>query len=216
MYNETTIEFIKQRHRDYYHVPDTYLHLYTNNSAVDQANDAAVIALEGAFTRYHAVDNGTAAQLKMTGLPRTLSLKTKTRCMLLHNLDVQNGWTNGTICTAIDLSQTNYVIVQRSDGATRVIHPITRDLYRTAYSRTQIPLVPCYAANIHKVQSLTLSNGVAISLADRFRSPGQLYVACSRVKSAEQICFFGLDKTFETTTNEQISAFLGQLSQTFQ
>lgn len=196
-----------------YHVPDTYLHLYTNNSAVGQAKDAAVFALEGAFTRYHAVDNGTAAQLKKTSLPKTLALKRNARCMLLHNLDVENGWTNGTLCTAIHL-QADYVIVQRSDGATRVIQPITRDLYRTAYSRTQIPLVPSYAANIHKVQSLTLSNGVAVSLADQFRSPGQLYVACSRVKSAEQLCFFGLDRTFETTTNEVISAFLEQLSQT--
>lgn len=192
-----------------YHVPDTYLHLYTNNSAVDQAKDAAVFA----FTRHHAVDNETAAQLKKTGLPRTLSLKTNTRCMLLHNLDVENGWTNGTLCTVIHL-QADYVIVQRSDGATRVIQPITRDLYRTAFIRTQIPLVPSYAANIHKVQSLTLSNGVAVSLADRFRYPGQLYVACSRVKSAEQLCFFGLDRTFETTTNEVISAFPEQLSQT--
>lgn len=50
---------------------------------------------------------------------------------------------------------------------TKIINPITRDLYRTAYSRTQITLVPRYAVNIHKVQNLTITTGVTVSLADK-------------------------------------------------
>lgn len=48
-----------------------------------------------------------------------------------------------------------------------------------------------YASTIHKIQSLTLPR-VAICFDD-MPSHGQLYVAMSRVRHADQLCFFGVD-----------------------
>jgi hypothetical protein len=109
-------------------------------------------------------------------------------------------------------------VSRNSDGATKTVGSITRELYRTAYSRTQIPLVVSYAANIHKVQSLTIDHGVAISLTDVFRSPGQLYVACSQVHSPHQIRFFGLGhrSSLEVGFDVTLTTFLANLTNSFE
>lgn len=217
-FNAGVIRFINANHRTNATIPDNFLRLYMNNRDVKNYNHTAIIRLEGPLARFHAVDEGPPSSLAQTYLQRTLALKNNARCMLIHNLDVENGWTNGTTCVAIDTSIQGSVTVQREDGQTREIFPITRDLYRTTYSRTQIPLVPCYAANIHKVQSLTVSSGVAVCLGSRFRSPGQLYVACSRVRSSDQIRFFGLqdDPSFTVSFIEQLTTFLSDLTNAYQ
>ncbi|KAI9330927.1 hypothetical protein BD770DRAFT_286393, partial [Pilaira anomala] len=108
-----------------------------------------------------------------------LILKVGTPVMLLHNLSVATGWVNGTMAVVVSLFQ-NGVAIRRADGAIRTIMPITRFVYKSSVSRTQLLLDVAYATTIHKIQSLTLPS-IAICLSNNFPSHGQLYVAASRV-----------------------------------
>ncbi|KAL4206096.1 hypothetical protein CU097_006020 [Rhizopus azygosporus] len=58
-----------------------------------------------------------------------------------------------------------------------------RQVSSTSYTRTKFPVVPAFASAIHKAQS-TAIDCVDIHL---------LYVAMSRVRRADNLCFFGAD-----------------------
>jgi hypothetical protein len=49
-----------------------------------------------------------------------------------------------------------------------------------------VPLVPAYAVTIHKAQGLTLPGGAAVEMGGIF-TPGQFYVAASRVKTSKAL-----------------------------
>ncbi|KAG1043261.1 hypothetical protein G6F43_011694 [Rhizopus delemar] len=83
-----------------------------------------------------------------------------------------------------------YFVKRVTDSVIRGIKPITREVYKTNYYRKQYPIVLAFASTIHKVQSLTVE-AVAVSLLEPFLSHGELYVACSRVKSADNLFFLG-------------------------
>ncbi|KAG1048086.1 hypothetical protein G6F43_009501 [Rhizopus delemar] len=71
------------------------------------------------------------------------------------------------------------------------IQRISRSIPGTSYVRTQFPIVPAFATTIHKAQSITIES-VAIHL-DHMPSHGQMYVATSRVRKADDLYFFGTD-----------------------
>jgi ATP-dependent exoDNAse (exonuclease V) alpha subunit len=73
----------------------------------------------------------------------------------------------------------------------RWIQRISRTVPRTSYSRKQFPIIPAFAATIHKAQSATI-DCVAIHL-DNMKDHGKLYVAISRVRHKENLFFFGVD-----------------------
>lgn len=75
------------------------------------------------------------------------------------------------------------------------ICPVTAEFhgkYRLVLVRTQFPLSLSWAATIHKVQGLTLSNAV-IDIGNDVFSPGMSYVALSRVKSLNGLALLSLD-----------------------
>lgn len=135
-----------------------------------------------------------------------------TPVMLLHNLDVANGWTNGTLCLVTELRETFILVNRLADNQPMTIFQITRDIYQSPYSRTQFPLVPSFASTIHKIQSLTLDGGVAVSINKPFISFGQFYVACSRVHSANQLYFFGMERAIQTGVDRDNSDYLRLIS----
>jgi hypothetical protein len=53
--------------------------------------------------------------------------------MLLHNLDVKEGWVNRTLCTAVNIEQPDIILVQKTDGIVKAIPRITGEVYRTNY-----------------------------------------------------------------------------------
>ena len=57
--------------------------------------------------------------------------------------------------------------------------------------QTQLPLVPCWAATIHKVQGLSLDSAV-IDLGPRMFEDGMAYVALSRVRSLDGVALLDL------------------------
>lgn len=75
--------------------------------------------------------------------------------MLLHNISVADGWINGTLAIVREL-HTNVVQIQKASGETLTVRAITRSIYKSSISRSQILLDLAFATTIHKVQSLTL------------------------------------------------------------
>ena len=65
------------------------------------------------------------------------------------------------------------------------IEPVTAKLYGregVTLQRTQLPLLPCWAATIHKVQGLSLDAAV-IDLGPKVFEDGMAYVALSHVRT---------------------------------
>ena len=57
--------------------------------------------------------------------------------------------------------------------------------------RTQLPLVPCWAATIHKVQGLSLDAAV-IDLGPSMFEDGMAYVVLSRVRTLDSVALLDL------------------------
>ena len=56
---------------------------------------------------------------------------------------------------------------------------------------TQLPLLPCWAATIHKVKGLSLDAAV-INLGPKMFEDGMAYVALSRVRTLQGVALLGL------------------------
>ena len=74
------------------------------------------------------------------------------------------------------------------------IRPISVKFYAqqgVTLQRTQLPLVPCWAATIHKVQGLSLDS-VVIDLGPSMFEDGMAYVALSRVRTLDGVILLNL------------------------
>ena len=81
------------------------------------------------------------------------------------------------------------VSVEGDDAEAVPIEPVTVKFYGregVTLQRTQLPLLPCWAATIHKVQGLSLDAAV-IDLGPKVFEDGMAYVALSRVRG---LCCF--------------------------
>jgi ATP-dependent exoDNAse (exonuclease V) alpha subunit len=103
-------------------------------------------------------------------------------------------WVNGTIGTVTRIDSTVYVDI---DGEIHEVDPVTWEKYRYTYSPetkklskevvaefTQFPLKLAWAVTIHKSQGKSYDRAV-IDLGARAFSPGQTYVALSRLTSLD-------------------------------
>ena len=154
-------------------------------------------------------------QRYLTGnLTECVRLKVGARVMLTSNIDVTDGLTNGAIGTVVHIlnprTASMLVLIKfdneqvglkaRADGGFESRYPGAVPIARTQIcfgfmgkkyirvSRTQFPLMLAWAVTIHKVQGATLP-AVVVDMAyskGKF-SPGQAYVAFSRVKQLEHL-----------------------------
>ena len=126
----------------------------------------------------------------------TLTLKIGSQVMLLANLDVEAGFTNGSRGVVLDFSYSSGVagVNVLFEGGIKFIEPF---LFRVEhkeknYTRLAIPLKLAFATSIHKSQSLTLSS-VEMDIGNDVFCEGQSYVALSRCKSIEGLFIRSLD-----------------------
>lgn len=189
--NKFLLNFILNRVTPESRVPSNALHLFSTREEVNRYNLYRINNLPGDFIDLKSQDLGPDIVLNETGLLKSFQVKKNVPVILIQNIDVNSGWVNGTHCTITDYnSDTEQIILTRtSDGSVKVINKTTREVYRTSYSRTQFPIVIAFASTTHKVQSLTVDTSIAVSLIHSLKSPGQLYVACSRVRSGNQLFF---------------------------
>lgn len=196
-FDETVIRFINERTVHKNDVPSNCLRLYTVRTNVDRANSKEFKNMAGESVTVYAFDiysggNRRSAHraLKETRLIRKLDLKINMPVMLIQNLQVSRGWVNGTLAKISIIQDENILLEkQGSEDNTLWIQKITRSIPGTSYVRTQFPIVPAFATTIHKAQSITIDS-VAIHL-DNMLSHGQLYVAMSRVRTTQDLYFFG-------------------------
>ena len=154
------------------------------------------------------------------GLHSVLNLAIKARVMLTANVDVSDGLVNGArgevvhVVTNADHAVTRVLVkfdnpqvgckaIQTSSYRNTHHNAVPLSKYEVMFfakgkrgseiTRLQFPLTLAWATTIHKVQGLTLDEIVVDMKGGRF-SPGQAYVAFSRVKTLQGLCILNFNK----------------------
>lgn len=194
-----------------------WLRLFPTRAEVHEYNDQCIDRIEGPGKWYTSIDVGPDHVLKETGKVKNLFLKKGVPVMLLENLAVDDGWVNGTRCVVESIEADNMLVLRRiKDGRTRSVQYTCTPIYRTNWSRTQLPVAVGFASTVHKVQSLTLDDGVVVSLNRPFFAHGEFYVACSRVRSGSQIRFSRVNlEQLRVTFDSLALSFVEELERTF-
>jgi ATP-dependent DNA helicase PIF1 len=110
-------------------------------------------------------------------------LKVGVPVMILVNLDLENGISNGSqgIVTSID----TFPIVSFSNGNRRMIMPyVWQSPEYPCITISQLPLTLSYASSIHKQQGTTIDIA-RMSLGYNIFEDSQIYVALSRITSLD-------------------------------
>ena len=132
--------------------------------------------------------------------------------MLTVNVDVSDGLVNGArgiiasviktdkriIAVLIEFTDVNIGLATIQKSPYKTLFPKAVPIFRhtvnftikgikgAEITRNQFPLILAWATTIHKVQGLTLNEIVVNTKGGKF-SPGQVYVALSRVKSLNKL-----------------------------
>lgn len=206
-----------------------FIHLYSSNALVDQHNETALANIDGPMYISEASDytlGEASANVKSTvmeiaksqppqktqNLLTELQLKVSAHYMMIQNVDIKDGLTNGASCQLmhVELSNNKPILLwvlfsdQEDIGSDArkeyrhlyksninrtwtPVHFLTRQFqvgkYKTVHvMRKQFPLKPAAASTVHKCQGISLSNAV-ISFKGRIQSH-MVYVAFSRVTSS--------------------------------
>ncbi|GAB3394806.1 hypothetical protein GCM10027568_26050 [Humibacter soli] len=176
---------------------DGTITLATRNDSVNRINASALAKLPGRALTAKAEVNGDFGARNYPA-DETLELKVGAQVMFLRNDTGQGGdgprWVNGTIGTVVRIDSTVFVDV---DGDVHEVDPAVWERYRYTYNPltkkltkdiaadfTQFPLRLAWAVTIHKSQGKTYDRAI-VDLGARAFSPGQTYVALSRLTSLE-------------------------------
>lgn len=124
--------------------------------------------------------------------PTKIELKQDAQYILTVNLDVKKGLVNGARCVYLGGTYFNFLKVQCCDIQTHdFFFPLGENLY---LRRKQLPLKLGYATTIHSSQGMTLDLA-KMELGKDIFSPGQMYVALSRVKNLKALYLTEFDST---------------------
>jgi ATP-dependent DNA helicase PIF1 len=175
---------------------DGTITLATRNDAVNRINSNALRQLPGRVLTAKAEVSGDFGGRAFPA-DEALELKVGAQVMFLRN-DAGTGdgprWVNGTIGTVTRIDSTVYVDV---DGEVHEVEPAIWEKFKYSYSPatkkltkdvvaefTQFPLRLAWAVTIHKSQGKTYDSAI-VDLGARAFSPGQTYVALSRITSLD-------------------------------
>ena len=183
------------------------------NALVPESQQYTIKACDAIAGQTSHVDlsNVSEKRSETGGLHGVLKLAIGARVMLTTNIDVSDGLVNGARGTVVHVAcdsdgKTTHILVNfdntmiglRTQQSSRFhdIYPdavplkkheavfFARGKRGSEVTRVQFPLTLAWASTIHKVQGLTLDEIVVDMKGGRF-SPGQAYVAFSRVKKLE-------------------------------
>jgi ATP-dependent exoDNAse (exonuclease V) alpha subunit len=176
---------------------DGTITLATRNDTVNRINASALRQLPGRVLTAKAEISGDFGS-RTYPADEALELKVGAQVMFLRNDTGQGGegprWVNGSIGTVTRIDSTVYVDV---DGHIHEVEPVTWEKYKYTYDAgkkklskdvvaefTQFPLRLAWAVTIHKSQGKTYDSAI-VDLGQRAFSPGQTYVALSRITSLD-------------------------------
>ena len=191
---------------------DSHNSLMLNNLA--PKNEQCVIKACDAVagqTTHMSLSNLSDKRSETGGLHSILKLAVGACVMLTANVDVSDGLVNGArgevvhiitnsqhavtrVLVKFENSQVGLKAIQSSPFRTQFPNAVPLSKYEVMFyvkgrrgsevTRSQFPLTLAWATTIHKVQGLTLDDIVIDMKGGRF-SPGQAYVAVSRVKTLQ-------------------------------
>jgi ATP-dependent DNA helicase PIF1 len=160
---------------------------------------------------FNLLINELESQLKTREMEK-LVLKKGCRVMLLRNIDVKLGLTNGSIGTIIDFKM-GLPEVRFDNDVVKLINTHQWDIEdpvnKVKVSAMQLPLMLAYSCTIHKTQGLTLENAI-LDLSDCF-CEHQVYVALSRVRNLNGVYLKSFDQT-KITVNKKMLGYLNKIS----
>jgi hypothetical protein len=121
--------------------------------------------------------------------PHTLKLCPGTPVILLRNISVASGLTNGAIfiITEVHVNFLRARSVETREEVTLFRIRLTLQCNNWEFKRVQFPIRLAYAITINKSQGKTLSGVTILHLQEQCFSHGQLYVALSRVKNPKDL-----------------------------
>ena len=194
--------------------PPDVLHVYATNKEVNDYNKTMLESncsdIKKVLANDFKKDRTTGKLKKMTeptsaadtdSLPASLSLAKGAKVMLTRNIDVTDGLVNGAIgrvtdfvgkepatLEAIEVKFDSRKIgkkegIECKDGYRVRIKRVEDEIRKCRTVRHQFPLKLSWACTAHKVQGMT-TDKVVVNL-DNIFSPGQAYVALSRVTSKD-------------------------------
>ncbi|MET0716118.1 MAG: AAA family ATPase [Mycetocola sp.] len=176
---------------------DGTITLATRNDIVNRINAAALAKLPGRALKATAEVSGDFGKATYPA-DETLELKVGAQVMFLRNDSGGGGegqrWVNGTIGRVTKIDTNVFVEI---DGEIVEVEPVVWEKYRYSYIAatkqlkkdivaefTQFPLRLAWAVTIHKSQGKTYDSAI-VDLGSRAFSPGQTYVALSRLTSLD-------------------------------
>jgi len=174
-----------------------------NQSKLDEIKEPSIIFRASDYVVTQTNDHDDILDMERVVLTPDISkgfladeqveLKVGCQVMLIANLDVVIGLTNGTRGIVRSFGENKTVLVEFEHGK----HEISPYNFRSEYEdkkyvRSAIPLKLAFATSIHKSQSLTLAS-VEIDIGEDVFCDGQSYVALSRCKSLDGLFIRSLD-----------------------
>jgi ATP-dependent exoDNAse (exonuclease V) alpha subunit len=169
--------------------------LAPTNKEVDAINDMVQDWLSDAGIKLSSADTvENLNTLSPKGFAKhTLNLKPGMPLVILRNINPRQGLCNGTRvvfekCIDNKLLQCKIVETGRIVLIPRITFIPKANEYPFEWQRRQFPVRPAFAMTINKSQGQTLKHA-GIWLRGQVFTHGQLYVACSRVSSPENLKF---------------------------
>lgn len=198
-------------------VPDPQpITLATRNAAVDATNVRRLRDLPGRARTLSAEMEGTFG--KVFPAEPELQLKPDAQVMLLRN-DPDGRWVNGTLARVVSIHPD--VVKVEIDGRDEDVEPNTWERYNYTFDDetktidreqvgefTQFPLRLAWAVTIHKSQGQTYDRAI-IDLGARAFSPGQTYVALSRLTSLDGLYLKRPVEARDIIVDRRVLEFLG-------
>ena len=176
-------------------------HVYFNKISALFHNSDVMRSMPGEFLRFEATDEGDTVGMQCPA-EKTILLKPGCKVMLLWNVsDVLRNGTSGTFLhqagehLIVDFPTIGKIGLKRETWNKRLVSG------RLVGSRKQYPVVAMYAITCHKSQGLTLP-AVVVHCSKEF-VPGLTYVACTRVKSSENIQVIGFKRSHLLPPSEE-------------
>ena len=138
-------------------------HIYFRKVHLEFYNGTVLASLPGGLIYFQSVDTGNSSGLEKN-ISRIVAVKLGCKIMLLYNVNdnLKNGYQGEFVSS--DPEDENKILVSFPTTGTVSLNRRTWIKYAPDGSvqgtRTQFPIIPCYAITVHKSQGLTVNSAV--------------------------------------------------------